>query len=327
VQQIHKRFLLLGIGGLIILAACQLFSPVDPGTVVVTPANRPEQIELPEVDVVNYPHLDGSTSTLPLDTLLACSWLKVECEWVVWFDGSRYLMPTLGETGTAFPDIQHHGTHDAYVNLISGDADLIFVARLPSSDELKLAGDKHVELEVAPVALDAFVFIVNIENPVESLTIQQIQEIYTGGITHWGEVGGDDAEIHPYQRNDNSGSQELMKSLVMDGLKMIAAPEMMLPTMMAPINAISDDPLGIGYSVYFYEQFMAPNQHLKLLGVEGMVPDSGSIQTREYLLATEVYVVLRTDLPHDSLAYLLRDWVLTTEGQSVVAASGYVAIR
>ena len=113
----------------------------------------------------------------------------------------------------------------------------------------------------------------------------------------------------------------------MKDLKMINAPDMMLPTMMAPINAISDDQDGIGYSVFFYEQSMAPNELLKLIVVDGVVPSFETIQSRKYPFTTEVYAVIRDDTPSNRLAYRLRDWLLTQEGQTVVSESGYVPLR
>lgn len=290
-------------------------------------ANVSTPIPLPTLTAEDYPRLDGSTSTMPLDMLILCELMDVACEWIEWFDGSKFPMPELTVFDGEFPLLEHHGTHDSYLNLIAGEVDLIFVARLPSPDELDVAADLNIELVAEPIALDAFVFILNIENPVDSLTLQQIQEIYMGRITNWDQVGGLDEIIMPYQRNDNSGSQELMKAMVMKDLPMINAPEMMLPSMMAPINAISDDPLGIGYSVYYYEQFMAPNEQLKLCGVDGVVPDFESIQSRAYPFTTEVYAVIRADLPPESSAYRLRDWVLSAEGQEIVAESGYVPLQ
>jgi phosphate transport system substrate-binding protein len=61
--------------------------------------------------------------------------------------------------------------------------------------------------------------------------------------------------------------------------------------------------------------------------VEGVIPDYKSIQSRSYPYTTEVYAVVRTDQPHDSLAYLIRDWVLTADGQATVTKSGYVPLR
>jgi len=331
-RAIHIRSTALVFLGILAFAACRAGPQPQPSITEIPEATIPITVDMSEITVENYPVVDGSTSTIPLDTRIACHLLELKCAWMEMFDGTKLYMPDvtdLDETsfGSIFPPINHSGTHGSYVNLINGDSDLIFVARPPSQDELDLADSLGVDLVSHPIALDAFVFIVNKENPVDSLTLRQIQGIYTSAITTWDEVGGEEAPITPYQRNDNSGSQELMKSLVMKGLTMISAPDMMLPTMMAPINAISDDVLGIGYSVYFYEQFMAPNQKLKLLGVEGIVPNYKTIQSREYPLTTEVYAVVRTDLPEDSLAMRLRDWVLTEEGQAEVTESGYVALR
>lgn len=72
---------------------------------------------------------------------------------------------------------------------------------------------------------------------------------------------------------------------------------------------------------------MAPNQKLKLCGVDGVHPNYETIQRREYPLTTEVYAVVRADLAQESLAYRLQNWVLTGDGQDVVTESGYVALR
>ena len=69
--------------------------------------------------------------------------------------------------------------------------------------------------------IDALVFIVNPKNPVRNLTADQVRKIYTGEITNWKEVGGVDHAITPYIRDADSGSQEKMETLVMDGLTMI----------------------------------------------------------------------------------------------------------
>jgi phosphate transport system substrate-binding protein len=249
------------------------------------------------------------------------------------FEGVRRLVPDISETGKEhiaehiMRAVVHQGTHGAYVNLIENRADLILVARLPSADELELAEDLGVELDIDAVALDAFVFLFNRHNPVSGLTVEEIQDIYTGKITQWDQVGGGDAEIHAYQRDDNSGSQELMETLVMKDLEMMAPGEpMVLMGMMGPINRLSEDRDGIGYSVYFFEEFMAPNEEIKLVKVDGILPSYDSIAARKYPFTTEVYAVVRKDLADSSGAFQLRDWLLSPEGQKVVVKSGYVPI-
>jgi phosphate transport system substrate-binding protein len=272
----------------------------------------------------DYPRIDGSTSTAPLGATIACSLLDVPCIWVDFIDGNNYMMPDLTNYQGEFPEINHSGTHSAYLNLINREVDLILVARLPSADELDLAVLSGITLVTQPVALDAFVFILNENNLVEGLTLEEVQRIYTGELTNWEQVGGDDGEIHPYQRDEQSGSQQLMEELVMKDLPMIDAPLMVLMKMIAPFYAISEDPLGIGYSVYYYEENMAPNEMVKSIAVDGIKPDRESIQARQYPFTTEVYAVVRADSPPSSTAIHLRDWLSTPAGQDLIEQSGYI---
>lgn len=296
-------------------------------------SRRGDEEEELSLSMEDYPKVDGSTSTHPLGVLIACKMLDIPYEWVEddWI-GTKSIVPSPSDEEEneirdfIYQSTQHHGTHGSYVNLINGESDLILVARSPSEDELELALNEGVELVAKPIALDAFVFILNATNPIGSLTLDQIKKIYTGDITNWSEVGGVAHEINPYQRNENSGSQELMENLVMKDTEMMDAPDLILWGMMGPINALSYDELGIGYSVYFYEQFMAPNERIKLCGVEGVVPSKDTISSKEYEFTAEVYAVIREDTSKDDSAYKLRDWLLSENGQSVIEESGYVPI-
>jgi phosphate transport system substrate-binding protein len=315
--------------------------PAAPTPIEASPAPTFPPVAKPDLTAIaaDYPRVDGSTSTYPLQMVLACKILGVPCVWDTDpFTRLRRIAPDPTYQGSPQPverlfNIQHNGTHGSYMNLIEGTTDLILVARSPSKDELDAARAKGIALDVRPVALDAFVFLLNAENPVDSLTIETVRGIYTGEITSWAEVrvsgpqGGDlGGEIHAYQRNPNSGSQELMETLVMRDEPMIEAPDMILETMMGPVNAIAEDPLGIGYSVYFYAEFIFPEEKVKLCGIDGMEPTSDNIAKRAYPLTTEVYAVVRQGMPEDSTAMMLRNWLLTEEGQAAIAESGYVSI-
>jgi len=279
-------------------------------------------------DLNGYPRVDGSTSTHPLDMIACCYRLDTRWEWTWYFDDTRRIHPILTEpmSEDILEWVVHSGTHGSYVNLIEKRADLILVAREPSDSELELANRMGVDLKILPVAHDAFVFIVNVNCSVHSLTTEEIQSIYTGEIINWLDVGGEAETINPYQRDDDSGSQELMMDLVMKDLEMIDAPDMILPGMMGPINVISGDTNGIGYSVYFFEQFMAPNDRLQLVTVDGFTPNYETIRSGEYPFTTDVYAVIRADTPDDHPAKLTQDWFLSKEGQTVVKMSGYVPV-
>jgi len=279
----------------------------------------------------NYPKVDGSTSTEPLQVLIACRLLDVEYSWVYlsfWFNYPYHLMPSCDikpDIGRFITErIHHSGTHSSFINLIHKNADLIITARTASDDELFFADSLGIKLIEIPIALDAFVFLANINNPVNSLTTKEIQDIYTGNITHWNEVGGTNTEIRPYQRNSNSGSQELMESLVMKDLTMLDLPDMIMHGMMGLINQIEYDREGLGYSVNYYTQYMIRSDSVNILAVDGVYPDYKMLKNKEYGYTTEVYVIIREDLDKSSTAYKLHELLLTASGQSVINESGYI---
>lgn len=330
----------------LILAGFSLFVSACGGSFAaptVSPTNTPvatesapptaRAVDISLLSVENYPRVDGSTSAYPLQIALACQILNVPC---IWFEGdlfstTRSIIPVPELEGSSDQvekifNIWHSGTHGSYMNLIEGNADIIIVARPPSEDELHAAGQADLHLEFKPIALDAFVFMLNEKNPVDTIPLDSIRAVYTGEITNWLKLGGSFSEIHTYQRNRNSGSQELMESLVMRGAPMVESPDMILESMMGPIHAISDDSLGIGYSVYFYAAFIFPHERVKMIAVDGVHPTSENIADQSYPLTTEVYAVIRGDAPEDSTARLLLDWLQAVEGQAAIAKSGYVPI-
>jgi phosphate transport system substrate-binding protein len=205
---------------------------------------------------------------------------------------------------------------------------VILVAREPSIDELKLADSLDVTLITNEIALDAFVFILNVNNPVNNLTVDQVQNIYTGNLINWREVGGSESAINPYQRNKNSGSQELMETLVMKGLQMVDAPEMLvLAGMMGPINKLVQDPYGICYTVYFFNQFMAYREQIKLCKINGIEPNFENLLNGDYMFTTEVFAAIRADLDESNTAFTLWKWVQTLTGQRAIGESGYIPVR
>ncbi|HEY3398904.1 MAG TPA: substrate-binding domain-containing protein [Armatimonadota bacterium] len=225
---------------------------------------------------------------------------------------------------------QTGGTHGAYEALVKNQADLILVAREPSADELKLAQDQKVPLEVHPVALDAFVFLVNRNNPVHALTLDQIRAVYSGQVTNWSQLGGPRQRIDAYQREENSGSQELMESLVMHGP--LAKPgegaygPLVRETMRGPFYALLQDRWGLGYTVFYYEENMMYETEVAVCTVNLVAPNEQTIKSGEYPLIAPVYVAIRAGAPAASPAKRLCNWLLGEEGQMVIDASGYVSM-
>lgn len=265
----------------------------------------------PAFTAESYPVIDGSTVTIPLSETLASRLMDLPLE-----EARQYVL--------------HNKTHPAYVNLIYGKADLIFVTG-PSEEELQLAEDQGVELEVIPVVHEGFVFLSNEDNPVEGLTLGQIREIYTGKITNWKEVGGSDMPITAYQRPVNSGSQTGFLEMVMKAEKPMDPPmEQVVAEMGALIDAVAaydNEPSAIGYSYYYFVMDMWGNDQIKLLSVDGIYPDKDTIRDGSYPLNTAYYGVIRKDEPENSPVREIIDWLLTEEGQQLAEEAGYVRAK
>ena len=218
-------------------------------------------------------------------------------------------------------------THDAYTNLIEGKCDLNLTARAPSEDELALARKKGVKIELRPIARDGLVFIVNYKNPVKTISREQVRQIYQGKIKSWIEVAGVASEIDALWRDRNSGSRELFDMLVPAG-QPIPEPksrrELFSNSMAGPFNQVTEDLNAIGYSVYYYEHYMALSPYTRMVAIDGIEPTAATIASGKYPFTATVYAVYRAGEPSGSPAMKLLDWLVSREGQAVVRESGYV---
>ena len=211
---------------------------------------------------------------------------------------------------------------------MAGEDDLLLAGEPEQAVMERLeAGDRWL---LTPFATDALVFVVNADNPVDSLTTEQLQKIYTGEITNWSQVGGEDRDIIPFQRNPEAGSQALMKKLVMDGLEMMEPPvdytAGSMSSLLEGVRQYDNSPAAIGYTVYYYAHDMEMAQGLKLLSIDGTAPSPDTIRSGEYPFLNPYYAVMDKDEAEDSPARILYDWLLGEEGQSLVAREGYVSI-
>lgn len=262
-------------------------------------------------NIEDYPRVDGSTVTIPLSEKIFSVLTSTPID-----DSPQYIL--------------HNTTHNAYVNLINGAADIIFVTE-PSEEEYQLAKDAGIELEVVPIVSEAFVFLVNDLNPVKSLTVDEIQGIYSGKIKNWKEVGGEDNDIIAYQRPTNSGSQTGMLSIVMKDIQISDAPTELKPQMMDDlvevISSYDNSKYAIGYSYYYYVSNMYTKDNMRLLEINDVKPTNFSITNKEYPFTTAYYAVVRNNEPKDSNARKLIEWILSDEGQKVCEEAGYVPIK
>ena len=269
--------------------------------------------------------IDGSTATIPITAELM-----------------RQFYDYPDEEINSAKSIFHSQTHQAYVNLVDQEPRMyskggeqlpvgLILVTPPSAEEQQEAETKGVTLDMQPVAKDGFVFITHKDNPVDSLTLAQVQDIYSGKITNWKEVGGADEKIIAYQREANSGSQSAMENLVMQGKPLIKPIEtQIIMGMGGLIDAVAEyqnGPASIGYTYNYYINNLYRDENIKVLNIDGIKPDKDNIASGAYPLSTNYLVIIRGDAAPDSVERKLRDFLLSEEGQQVVEMAGYVRGR
>jgi len=298
------------IWGYIVLVILMLISSALAYYFLIEKKEEPEVIS---TDILyteeTFPRVDASLATQPLMDAFVLN-----------FTGK-----TTKEIG-----VEYSNTDPAYTKLINNEADLIVVTE-PSEDELKRASDANVELEVTKVVNEGFVFFVNKDNEIDSLTFDQIKQIYTGEITNWKELGGKDAEIIAYQRPENSGSQTGLYSLVMKGtpVKIPTPKESVNLSMAGIIEYVSSYENGldsIGYGYYYYANEMYYNDNIKYLGINGVKPTYETIKDESYPILTAYYIVTRKNETNENVLKLKED-MLSKRGQEVATSAGYVPCK
>lgn len=219
-------------------------------------------------------------------------------------------------------------TPKAFNSLIHNKSDISFMAQ-PSPAQLTAAKKAHVHLKLTKLGTEAFVFFVNKKNPVNNLTISQIQSIYQRKTIFWSNVGGNFSPIQAFQRAEGSGSQTAMEQQVMKGKKLVK-----------PLRYQSTDGMGflidevagynnhsnaIGYSFRFYATQMKQNKKIKVIKVNGIAPTAANIRNGKYPLVGSFYAITR-DNPSKNSQRLI-DWLTTSQGQQLIDRTGYVGIK
>lgn len=273
-----------------------------------------------------YPHIDGSTVALAMVYEFAWQHLDLsekEAEEFVMLSTTHSAYMHLIYRSSVYPG-SYKGSSLSQIEPVN-----LVIATAPSQEELDLATEQGVELIIAPVCYDAFVFITHKDNPVDSLTIEQVQKIYTGEITNWSEVGGNDEAIVAYQREENSGSQTGMENLVMQGLEMAEPKKItVIQGMSGLIEAVAEyqnSGSSIGYTYKYYIDTLYKNENIKILEINGISSDSENLQNQSYPFTTNYYGVIRAD-DKPTAAGLFLGWMLSEEGQACIKQAGYTPL-
>ena len=271
--------------------------------------------DLPRMDsslklTENLPVLDGAAALVPVYAAIVDN---VYPQGAVTYVGGAFSDDNYyGENFAPDSAMQYKNTVRGYTAIVDGDTDILFCAA-PSAQQKQYAAEQGVELVYVPVGLEAFVFFVNENNPVDGLTTDQIRGIYSGKFTNWNQVGGPNRVINPVSRLSGSGSQSAMDAFMGD----------------IPIAGKSPLALfggAIGFSFRYYMDGIVGNKAVKMLSLNGVYPSPENIRNGSYPIIARFYAIYRADNDNPNIPILL-DWLLSDEGQQIIEDCGYIRIR
>ena len=222
---------------------------------------------------------------------------------------------------------EYNNTVNGYKKLAKKETD-IFIGAQPSKQQIQYAEECGTTFEYTEIGAEAFVFFVHKDNPIDSLTTEQIKGIYSGEITNWSEVGGPDEEIMAFQRNEGSGSQSMMLRFMGDTPIMPAETKEIrgMGSIIEEVVDYKNKSGSIGFSFRFYVEGIIRNPDIKMIAVDGVAPTVENIKNRSYAIVAPVYAVTYAGNPNDNVDRLL-DWIVSEEGQYIMEATGYVGIQ
>ena len=298
-----KKLLCAVIITAMMFAACAC-AETEPPTV---PEITDEELYAVEVEENGWPVVEGTAAFLPYYTAAAARMLETgEAE------ASRAVLCTVSDL--------------AYSDLIFGSADLIFCF-LPNEQQVRMADAEGVTLACYPVLNEAFVFFVNPDNPVDSLSVQQLRDIYTGAVTDWSELGGNKEPILPFYRPEGFSDFAGLTSFLTDQSSLVPAPLQLREGSMGESAEVaanydgSAGAIGCGYLSAVLQQYK--DADLKILAVDGCEASSANIQSGAYPFISQACAVIRGG-EEESPAGQFAQWCAWPLGQALAAEKGYV---
>jgi len=214
--------------------------------------------------------------------------------------------------------VEGGGSATGFQALITNEVDIVAASRPMLAFEVRQLAEKTDRLGIAHrVAKDALSIYTNPVNTVSNLSIINLKKIFTGEITNWNEVGGNNDSITVLIRTPNSGTHHYFKDHVLNGGNYVEN-ALILPTTNSITSYISENKNAIGYGGAAYGANIV---HLK---IEGIDPTLQNIQNDFYPITRYLYLYT-VDTPLGEIKNFI-DWVLSSKGQTLVAKSGYIPL-
>lgn len=208
--------------------------------------------------------------------------------------------------------------------LINGTTDIANASRPMKQTEIEKLKARFNTLGVQiPCAKDGVTIFLNEANKVQELTLKQLSDIYQGRIKNWKEIGGNDAEIRTYGRENSSGTYIYFHDEVVKGD--YAAGVQSLPGTAAVVNAVKKDINGIGYGGAAYAVGVKHAKVKKDAASPAVLPTGESIKKGDYPITRYLYMYMRNRPTGEIKKYI--DWILSQEGQNIVAEVGYFPVK
>jgi phosphate transport system substrate-binding protein len=209
--------------------------------------------------------------------------------------------------------------------LINGTTDICEASRTMKDAEKKQVVEKSGAPPVeTPVAKDGLSVYVHESNPINELSMAQLKAIFTGKVSSWKDVGGPDAKIIPYSRENSSGTYVFFKEHVLENADYTPRAQNM-PGTAAVVNAVSKEKFAIGYGGAAYAKGIKILKIKKEDKSTGIAPSDATIKDGSYPLSRPLFFYTRTKPSADIKAFT--DWVLSKEGQQIVTKVGYFPIK
>ena len=208
--------------------------------------------------------------------------------------------------------------------LINGTTDIATSSRPIKSSEIEKLKARYNTLGVEiPCAKDGITIFLHESNKVKELTLKQLSDIYQAKITNWKQLGGEDASIKLYGRENSSGTYVYFKDEVVKGD--YAASCQTLPGTAAVVNAVKKDKYGIGYGGAAYAAGVKHCMVKKDEKTAGVIPTPETIAKNQYPITRYLYIYLRNRPAGETKKYI--DWILSPEGQKIITEVGYFPVK
>jgi len=239
--------------------------------------------------------------------------------------GQRWAEAYMGKNQGANIQVTGGGSGTGISALINGTTDICQASRPMSAAEKGNLRDRYntpgVEI---PVARDGLSVYVNAVNPMKEISMEQLRLIFTGKITNWKEVGGKDAKIIVYSRENSSGTYVFFKEHVLKNADYTPRAQGM-PGTAAVVNAVSKEKNGIGYGGAAYAKGIRILSVKKDAAGAAVTPDLAHVQDGSYPLSRPLFFYVRNKPAGDIKTFV--DWVLSKEGQDIVTKVGYFPVK